>query len=234
MRGAYRVGPRPLGRFGLLAMLVVSDPANAARLSLEANTSFPRELGVRAAAELPVGLRLSTSFGFLPAAYLAVVNDLAVEFDIYARPEADFVERTIDRSFTWAVHVGWLPIPGAGFFVDAGYGLVLLGGRTTSEDALATFVGVPAPIPDRRYKVASTIHMLDVEIGWRWLFGEWLLVRFAVGGTFTLGASSEIEPSGAPFPVEGVFTELARKRLDELYESSLHLPTVSFGVGIVL
>ena len=81
-------------------------------ITVEANTDFPLSVGGRLGVESPWRLRLSTSLGYLPPAYVEVVNDTAVELRAYGRNEADLIENSLKNSLVWRTHVGWRPFAG--------------------------------------------------------------------------------------------------------------------------
>ena len=83
------------------------------------------------------------------------------------------------------------------------------------------------------YDIDSTLHMLDVELGWEWHNWHPVVIRTAIGLAWTLGAKTAISPKKTPkYPQ---FTDaLARygeDYLDDLYTTYVISPTVSLGVG---
>jgi hypothetical protein len=207
-------------------------------ITVEANTDLPLSVGGRLGVESPWRLRLSTSLGYLPAAYVRAVNDVAVELGAYERDEADLIESSLKNSLAWRTHVGWRPFPGAGFYVEGGYGLVALGGETNPEEVLVALTGVSPPegedVLDREYRVRSVLHMLDVELGWRWGLGSGWTARTALGAAFTLDSNSRVEPRFEPSQpplLVTAFSRLAEGYLDRTFERYVHLPVLSFSIG---
>lgn len=229
----------------LLAGLLVGAEAEAEAkqdghgwdITVEANTDFPLAVGGRVGVESPWRLRLSTSLGYLPAAYVGVVNDAAVELGAYGRNEADLIEGALKNSLVWRTHVGWRPFPGAGLYLEGGYGLVALGGEVNAEEVLATLTGIEPPVGesvlDREYRVRSVLHMLDVELGWRWGLGSGWTARTALGAAFTLDSNSRVEPQFEPSQplLVNAFSRLAEGQLDRTFERYVHLPVLSFSLG---
>lgn len=204
--------------------------------TVEANTDFPLSVGGRLGVESPWRLRLSTSLGYLPAAYVRAVNDVAVGLGAYARKDADLIEDSLKNSLVWRTHVGWRPFAGAGFYVEGGYGLVALGGETNPEQVLASLTGITPPggeeVLDREYRVRSVLHMLDVELGWRWGLGPGWTARTALGAAFTLDSNSRVEPQfETSNPAVPLFSRLAEGYLDRTFEKYVHLPVLSFSIG---
>lgn len=205
-------------------------------ITVEANTDFPLSLGGRLGVESPWRLRLSTSLGYLPPGYLRLADDVAVGMGLYERRVADLIEDALNNSLVWRTHVGWRPFPGAGFYVDAGYGLVALGGESTLENVLVALTDLTPPegnVFERAYHVRSVLHMLDVELGWRWGLGSGWTARTALGGAFTLDSNSRVEPQFAPEDplLVTAFSRLAERYLDRTFEKYVKLPVVSFSIG---
>lgn len=206
-------------------------------ITVEANTDFPLSVGGRLGVESPWRLRLSTSLGYLPAAYVGLVNDVGVGLDAYGRNEADLIESSLKNSLVWRTHVGWRPFARAGLYVEGGYGLVALGGEVSAEDVLASLLGIEPPGDSealtREYRVRSVLHMLDVEVGWRWGLGAGWTARTALGAAFTLDSNSRVEPRFQPSQplLVTAFSRLAEGQLDRTFERYVHLPVLSFSIG---
>ena len=206
-------------------------------ITVEANTDFPLSVGGRLGVESPWRLRLSTSLGYLPGMYLQAVNDVAVALDVYDRERANLIKQSLKNSLVWRTHLGWRPFPGAGLYVEGGYGLVALGGETNPEDVLAALTGIDPPggesVLNREYRVRSVLHMLDVELGWRWGLGAGWTARTALGAAFTLDSNTRVEPDFEPEQplLVNRFTGFAEGYLDDTFEKYVHLPVLSFSIG---
>jgi hypothetical protein len=214
-------------------------PGASWKLSVEAGTDFPVSVGARVGAELPYRLRLSTSLGWLPRPYLRAINNVLVEAGAYDEPTADLIENGLQSSLVWRTHVGWRPFAGAGFYIDAGYGLLALGGETRAGEVLVALVGIDLPIDVDElggdYTVDSLLHMVDVELGWQWEVRERWTVRAAVGGALTFKSAATVEPDFEPAvpAVTNLFTSLAEGELNRVYQRYVRLPVVSLSVGYV-
>jgi hypothetical protein len=206
-------------------------------ITVEVNTDFPLSVGGRLGVESPWRLRLSTSLGYLPAGYTRAVNAVAVGLGAYERDQAELIENALKNSLAWRTHVGWRPFPGAGFYVEGGYGLVALGGETNPEDVLVALTGVEPPfgeeVLNREYRVRSVLHMLDVELGWRWGLGAGWTARTALGAAFTLDANSRVQPRFEPSQplLINAFSRFAEGYLDRTFEKYVHLPVLSLSLG---
>lgn len=221
----------------LLATLVLPAAASARpeeHLRLEGATTFPIAIGPRMVAELPGRIRLATSVGWLPPFYVDAINDVAMAFGGYDEDTARVIRDSLDSSLVWRTDLGWRPF--GGFYFEAGYGLVTLGGGTSEATVLALLFGrEPPEDAGRRYDVESTLHMLDVEIGWEWWIVDRVSIRAGLGGAFTLDANSSVEPTfPAPEVITKPFTRRAEHELDDILERYVQIPTASFAVGVRL
>ena len=233
-----------IARAGLVTWLLVMQLARSAtartapyHLALEAATDFPADVGGRLTAELPWRLRLTTSLGVLPGGYVDVINAVVVGLGGYNQSTADLVRTALQNSLVWRLHAGWRPFERLGLYVDVGYGLAALGGSAAGDQIISAATGRTVPTTGgRQYDLSSTLHMVDVEIGWEWALWGRLSLRAAVGGAFTLGASTSMTPkfpTGSALEARGVqaFTSFGAAYLDHTYTSYVHAPLVTVAVG---
>jgi hypothetical protein len=239
---------RSLGASLLLLFFFVaaSSPASAAdhpmHVRLEGGTDFPLDVAVRIGSEMPGRLRFSVSLGYLPSLYVDAMNGLLVNsFRAYDDKTAALIKSTLNQSAVLRLHTGWRPFRDLGWYFDAGYGVVALGGGTSAADVIATFVHRPLPpIPgadEKTFELKSVLHMLDVEIGWESLIGEYLSVRIALGGAFTVGSTSQIRAQFDPTPYAAAvahYEDDAAGRLDHILRNYVFTPVVSFSMGYKL
>jgi hypothetical protein len=208
-------------------------------LRLEAGTDFPAAVGARLSAELPYRLRVGTSLGVLPGPYVDTINAIVVGLDAYPQTTADLIRAALENSLIWRLQAGWRPFDARGLYIDLGYSLVTLGGGATGDQIIAAATGnsPPSSSRGREYDIRSTLHMLIVEIGWEWsLWRDRLSLRAAIGGAFTVGASTAIDPVFATSgPAEArlvqAFTGFGEGYLDDTYTSYVHTPVISVAAG---
>lgn len=210
-------------------------------LDLQLQTDFPVAVGARISAELPYRLQLSTGLGTLPGPYVDVINAVVVAVGGYDDATADVIRSALASSLVWRTHVGWRPLKKRGWYFEGGYGLVTLGGGVTGQEVLVLLTGVDAPsggpgMTLLDYDVRSTLHMVDVETGWRWLFWEdRIVLRAALGFAGTVGAKTTLEPKDATRLTDSAALQtLAREGeayLDDIYTRYVFTPVVSVGVG---
>jgi hypothetical protein len=219
------------------AVLLLAWPAAADRLGIAATTSVPLDLGVRLTAEVtPARLRLSTGAGFLPGAYVDGINALVQAAGGYGDATAELVRSSLQSSFVWRSHVGLRPL--GDFYVEAGYGLVSLGGGASTAELLSALAGRSFPGASRTstFTARSTLHLLDAEAGWEGELAEDLRLRAALGAVFTFAASTHVEPDFEPRllarPAVAAFARRAEIELDRTYERYVHMPVVTIALDL--
>lgn len=212
------------------------DPGRVFHLGLEAVNDFPLDVGGQLTFEMPYGLRLSTSFGVLPRAFVDAISSVAVDAGLYDDNAATLVSNALENAFVWRLHAGWRPFPSAGFYLEVGYGMVSVGSRASSADVVAALTGqtLPAGVPsDLGVDLESTIHMVDIEIGWELVVASHLVLRLALGAALTVGASTQITPDSSVsgyLPVQQYAGE-AEATIDDALTSYAFLPTLSIALG---
>ena len=225
-----------LGMFALLAIVPVSR-AEGWIFQAEGLTDVPVQVGGRLSVEGPLRLRLGTSLGVLPGPYIDLINAVVVAAGGYDDSTAELIRQSLKQSLVWRLHLGWRPFEDYGFYFELGYGLVTLGGGVEGEELITVVTGSPPPrddpTSDRTYDVTSTLHMLDVEIGWRYELWRGLTLRAAVGFAGTLGAQSEVAPAYRVVARRAVeaFTGAAERYLNDVYSTYVFTPVVSFALG---
>ncbi|MCA9654802.1 MAG: hypothetical protein KC501_33105, partial [Myxococcales bacterium] len=206
-------------------------------LDLEAETSFPVEIGARISAELPHRLQLSTALGGLPGGYVDVINAVVVSAGGYDQTTAEVIRGALSSSLVWRTHFGWRPLRRYGLYFQAGYGLVALGGDATGGDVVALLTGNDALVgtgPDV-VELRSTLHMIDAEIGYQLLFAKGhVSLRAALGFAGTVGAHTRAEATrGGPRirPMLDAAADELAAYLDDTYRRYVFTPVVTVGVG---
>ncbi|HEU4405357.1 MAG TPA: hypothetical protein VFS43_08725 [Polyangiaceae bacterium] len=214
-------------------------PSRDWHLEAGVGTDVPVQVGARVGLEAPGRIRVSTSLGFLPAPYVDAINGVLVGVGAYGRDEADLVSNTLSSSLVWRTHVGIRPFADAGFYADAGYGLVALGGGGTAAEIIAGLTGRDPPPNAGQLPISarSTLHMLDVELGWRFPIGAHFAAWTALGGAFTLGSSTSLSPEATGNArVDAAVKQIAddgARRLDDIYTSYVFTPVLSAGAAYV-
>jgi hypothetical protein len=219
-------------------------------LGVEAMTDFPALVGGQLTLEIPHGLRVTAAAGALIRPYVTVINDAVVSLGGYDQRTADIVSDTLGNSFVWNVHVAWRPFGRAGFYLAGGYRQATLGGAVDPVEVVELATGQTPPdavraILESSYRVTSTLHMVDVEIGWELVFVRHLTLRFALGAALTVAAHTEMQQVNVDVPaqyepyvsqgtVDAAISEArqtAADYLDSVYEKYVFTPTFSIGLG---
>jgi hypothetical protein len=216
-----------LKRIALLLLLVASAPAYAFQGGVEAVTDFPIDVGAKLWVEGPYRLRLSTSFGVLPGGYVDTINAILVSAGAYDQQTANLIHDSLKSSFVWRLHGGWRPFKTRGAYFEVGYGLVTLGGGISRPGTLSAALGIPIDA-SQSYSITSFLHMVDIEVGWMWIFGRGITVRTALGCALTVGAETTVTASSH------AQDDLARQTasyLDKEYTSYVFAPTLSVAIG---
>lgn len=199
-------------------------------------TDAPASLGAQLTATLPHRIRLGTSLGFLPGAYVSLINTVATANNWYSDDTAQVIDDALSRALVWTAQIGWKPWAEHGFHVDLGYGLAALGGATSSGEALGAATGTRIIDSGEDYDIDSTLHTLRLDLGWRFdLYDDALYLDAAIGLLTTLAAETIVTPPPADDPLR----QAARRRLaddseaylDDTYTTYVHSPTLTLALG---
>ncbi|MFO0585350.1 MAG: hypothetical protein U0229_23975 [Anaeromyxobacter sp.] len=230
-----------LPALALAAVLAAPSEAGPAAspwsLALGAGTDFPVSVAVRGELEGPWRLRLTSSIGILPGAYVDAINWTVVKLGGYDADTARLVKSSLQRSLIWRTHAGarlW-----RGLYAEAGYGLVTLGGAGTGGDLLAAVTGrtLPVGVGERTWTIDATLQMLDVEVGWQQELPWWgLRLRASLGGAFTLASHTRISPSYQPLSqaAADAFARDGEAYLDDVFTTYVHTPVLGVSLSYPL
>ena len=144
----------------------------------------------------------------------------------------------LNNSLLWRTRVGWRPWAKRGFYVDGGYTLTTLGGGLSGADVLTSVLGdsyeFSAP-NERAFDIGASVHFIDTEIGWEWAVRDKIWLRAALGGAFTVAASTDIQPSWTPAPIaQGpieVISVAGEEYLNDIFTQYVHTATLSLALG---
>jgi hypothetical protein len=213
--------------------------ANSRRwtLGVEAVAEVPLHIGATLQAQAPNRLRLSLSMGYLPGAYVDLINSVATTAGWYNDATAALITVALSQSLITRMHVGWQPWASRGFYFDGGYTLATLGGGASTEEFIIEATGQePSGDSDaltNEYRIRSTLHMVDLEFGWRWLIRERFTVRTALGYSGTMSASTSVEgqfESSRP-QISEAFEQGVADYLDSIYGSYVHTAVITLALG---
>ncbi len=214
----------------------ISAADDKLHLNAGAHTDLPLSVGGRVGIEFPNRFRISSSLGFLPEGYINTINSVMVSSGTYSQSTADLIRTTLKSSLVWRLHAGFRPFEKSGFHVEAGYGLVALGGGASAAEIISGTTGGAlsdgGAASGKTFTVNSTLHMLDIELGWEWFWNQ-IYFRASIGGAFTVASGTSVTANYRPtFPrITEAFAVSTETYLNEIYSRYVHTPTVSFTVG---
>jgi len=208
------------------------------RVDLGLVTEFPLHVGAEAAVEGPHRLDLFQEMGVLPGPYLSAINGVLVGLEAYDDSTARIIEATLASSLVWRTHLGWRPWAHRGFYAEAGYGLVTLGGNLTSQELLLAVTG-RAPAETRSgqpvaFSATATLHMIDLVAGWEWpMLRDHLVVRASVGFAGTVASTTALSPDFTPNRPMAVaqLVGAGEAYLDDIFTRYVFMPTFALGVS---
>jgi len=214
-------------------------------MQVEVASDFPVHLGGHVTVEMPKGLQVSTAIGQMPGFFVDVINSTALAFDAYGEDTASLVRASLRDSLVWRLHIGLRPLEDQGLYVEVGYGLVTLGSFVRGDNIVTVlededreqmtlaYPSFEADMALGRYDVLSTLHMFDVELGWRWVLDSGWSFRVAFGLAATVYGHTTVDPVSTVLPdeVDSVVTRGTQQHLDTIYRKHVHTPVFSLGVG---
>lgn len=214
--------------------LATADPP--VHLQTTLGTDAPLAVNLRADLELPGRLRVMASGGFTPGPYLDAFNAI-VTATAGSQTDGGFSGVRLTSGTSWRVHAGWRPAPNAGLLLMGGYGRVDLRGEVSARALITSVTGLapPANVPEATgmYDVAATLHTLNAEIGWEFLFfGDRLALMTAVGFMGTVDSRTAITPRfSSTTPGAADARRNAQDAIDQVLRSYAFLPTFSLSLG---
>jgi hypothetical protein len=192
-------------------------------LALSAVTHAPVDLGVEVCVEMPFGLRLAASYGYVPSAYLGVITGILTSANAVDDSARALVENGFENGKSWRLQIGMRPFRSFGGFIDAGYSRVTLSGSldATEVQSIAGFN------PSSNYSVDSTLNLWFVELGYQAVIAERLVLAFGIGVMRTTGAHTTALANGSSSQT----TEAVSAKVDDAIEKYGVIPTLNLRIG---
>lgn len=206
-------------------------PASAPDVAfdLSVGTHLPLSIGVDAQLELPLRFLVSLHLGWMPPAYVEMINATATAFGWYNEPMADLLAAAIQRSFVLRASVGWRPFEHEGFMFLFGYTLVTIGGGVTSAQAVQAVTGYEMdPRHSTDIDIQTVLHALHASVGWQWLLADHFLIRTAVGYVHTILSETSTDAGAA---AEMLPMEEAERLVDDVLQTHALSPEVHLTAG---
>jgi len=195
-------------------------------LSLEGVVHAPSDVGVQAGIELPIRLRFSTGFGFMPVEWLTgFVARATDDPEVRAALELPSYSGTI-----WRAQLGVRPFRKVGLYLDAGYARATLRGSLDLTSSLA----VLAEEEDLqgRYDLRSSLDLWLLEAGYQWQIAHRGVLALGLGVMSTFNADTTIAASGGA-PERSEFVSGA-ERMNDALERYGTVPFVTLRLGVDL
>ncbi|MFP6686121.1 MAG: hypothetical protein VB934_15495 [Polyangiaceae bacterium] len=209
----------------------VDDPPH---FDIEAATQAPLAIGGQVTLELPGRLLLHGGVGMMPSAYGSLVHSVIEGTD--ADSDATTVAAMLlENALVLRMAAGWRPFSGSGFELYAGYTRLELD-ATASTAQIRSLANGALPsqaetlLGTTGVGLHSTLHNVQVALGWRWVALDHLVLRANLGYLKTLDASSEVTIEQQP-ELATTATSAVAPVLDELYAKHVQLPVLSLSAG---
>jgi len=199
-------------------------PSHDWRLSLQAATHAPIDVGVLASLETPLRLRLSIGYGWIPSAYSGLLTGIAASASGDAQVGA-ILNHTSYQGRTFRGQAGVRPFRSMGLYADVGYTRLSVDGTL---DLAAS--GVPSlQILGGGYQAHTTVDMWLVEVGSQHELWDSVIMGLAFGvmGTFDAQTSITSENGASSSPALGQ----AAKQTDAALKAYGFVPTITLRLG---
>ncbi len=187
--------PRATASFGRS----LGDPWQAPRapglswaLDVSAMTSIPLSVGVEAQLQTPIGLTAQLSFGHTPNAYLGAVASILESAGAYGSRYDAIVAEGIGNG-AWNVRAGVGFTWQEGLELSVGYTYLTASAPLTPRSSeAATGINLHGEALNT-VPLGIALHALHARVGWRFVVGDHLVVRVALGWTQAVTASAHVD-----------------------------------------
>jgi hypothetical protein len=174
--------------------LILLIAAIALAVDVGAGTAFPLDVGGEIRLEVPHRILISVGAGWMPKPYADSIDDTLRTFGAYDSDVSTLIRAALKNSFVLQPSIGWRPLPRRGLEILAGYTLVTLGGSLSGRQAIEAVTG--RTFPDdagAQIPLRSTLHNVHLEVDWRFLIHEHLVVRVGIELVHCFASSSSID-----------------------------------------
>ncbi len=204
-------------------------PADTIAFDLTAGTHFPVSLGADAHLEIPYRILFALHLGWMPPAYVDVINGVSTAAGWYDPQVATLVSAALEGAFVMRLAVGFRPLEDEGFEIHAGYSLIAAGGSVTSAEAVQAATGQQVDRDGTRaVPVRATLHALHATVGWRFVIEDHFVIRAQIGWVHTVYSETVIDV-GRDRP--GGPVDQAEAYLDGILQTYAFSPEVRLAAG---
>ncbi len=228
-----------------LLVLLISSSAFAISVEsweLEAGLEVPLQLGGRVKANFNSEFYKTAGAGMSLDFLMGINSSLVGGVGILGTSSAEVVESALSNSIVIDVRGGWNLHKYKGLYVEAGYLMMMGGGKEVTVDQLEGAFGTdytnnPLHMSNQSiFSANSDLHALTAHAGYRWEINESWLINVDVGiikpflSSSTVDVDDVVRGSGSVNQAANAADDLKSKaegELDDLYLSQLFIPTAT-------
>lgn len=185
-------------RFRNDAVAEESDSSGPVRFSVSLATHLPLSLGASAGVEIPQGIFAELHLGWMPRAYVDLINGFATDLGLYDPALGDLLGASLSGSMVVRASAGVRPFGESGLELLLGYTRLTSGGSETSNEIIQRATGSSLPALGEGIPVEATTHALHVALGVRWLFDGGWFFRGRLGYVHTISATADVQVPDRP------------------------------------
>lgn len=167
-----------------------------AAVDLAFGTHLPISIGGELTGTFYEHFLVSLHVGYLPDAYVSMINGIATGAGAYDDTVAGVVSAAANGSRVVRASVGARPFARSAFELQLGYTMISAGGDVAGREAIERATGADLAGYDTDGSVASRLHGIHASVGGRWVFREHLMFNLALGWFHTLRSRTQIGANG--------------------------------------
>ncbi|MEM6533708.1 MAG: hypothetical protein AAF654_13875 [Myxococcota bacterium] len=196
-------------------------------------TAGPVHIGGQVQVDLPNHLLLRFELGWMPPAYVDVINAGAQAFDAYGDQTAELIRDGIQNSLIMRASVGGRPFPDPNIEISGGYTLATLGGSAAAVEVVESIFEreINSAFAQNAASVDldSTVHVVHIDVGYRWqLDAHWLLRTVGYVHVVSSDTNAVITTEGAGrLGGRTISSPELEAYLDDLYTTYVRAPVLT-------
>ncbi len=193
---------------------------------LTVDSQMPLSSNLRLAVQAPGRVFAGFSLGVVPSSYVSVINEVSLATGGFDQQVADLIKVSLDDSLVLRADLGWQPLEDHGWYGLIAYRRMNFSGQV-NNDQLQGLLGETLSERSTVYDVDSTLHMAELETGWRWVLSWGLTMQVGLGFSANVSAEATVD---ARFLLEDD-EETASDDLTQIYRRYAFAPFISMGLG---